>query len=182
MRAKFRSPGPGGHSKISIRPAPRPAAPAICAKHEKFQFFGNGLIAKSLKLEVTVLQRGRKSRSSREFLALVGRTSDQQSKAPTPELPAPPDHFGEADRETWYAILRENPYLNYSGCMLLGIAINALARAQVCAKTIDEAGGPLSVDNRGRPRRHPLAGLEVANRKLAKDLFKMLKIELREEV
>jgi hypothetical protein len=129
-----------------------------------------------------VLQRGRRSKSHREFLALVGRIPDQQPKAPAPDLPEPPSHFREAERETWYAILRENPQLNYSGCMLLGISINALARAQVCAKTIDEAGGPLSIDNRGRLKRHPLAGIEVANRKLAKDLFKMLKIELREEV
>jgi len=127
------------------------------------------------------LQRGRKSRSSREFLAMVGRTPNQQPKAPTPELPEPPSHFGEAERETWYAILRENPQLNYSGCMLLGIAINALARAQVCAKIIDAAGGPLSVDSRARLRKHPLASLEVANRKLARDLFKMLKIELRDD-
>ena len=129
-----------------------------------------------------MLQRGRKSRSSREFLALVGRAPHRQPSEPAPEPPEPPSHFGEAERETWYAILRENPYLTYSGCMLLGMAINAAARAQYCAKTIDKAGGPLSVDNRGRLRRHPLAGIEVANRKLARDLFKMLKIELREEV
>ena len=126
-----------------------------------------------------MLQRGRKSRSSREFLASVDRTPDQQSKAPAPE---PPSQFGEAERETWYAILRENPHLNYSGCMLLGMAINAAARAQYSAEIIDKAGGPLSIDSRGRLKRHPLAGIEVANRKLARDLFKMLKINLRGEL
>lgn len=129
-----------------------------------------------------MLQRGRKSRSSREFLALVGRTPDQQSKAPAQELPEPPIHFDEAERETWYAILRENPRLNYSGCTLLGMAVNAIHRAQHCAKVVDKAGGPLSIDSRGRLKRHPLAGLEVANRKLARDLFKMLKINLRGEL
>ena len=131
-----------------------------------------------------MLQRGRKSRSSREFLALVGQTSDQQSKAPAPDLPEPPAHFvtKPEEREIWFTVLRENPHLNYSGHILLAMAVNAIGRAQVCAKTIDEAGGPLTVDNRGRLRRHPLAGIEVANRKLARDLFKMLKIELREEV
>jgi hypothetical protein len=69
----------------------------------------------------------------------VDRTPDQQSKAPAPE---PPSHFGEAERKIWYAILRENPHLNYSGRMLLGMAINAAARAQYCAQIIDEAGGP----------------------------------------
>jgi hypothetical protein len=62
------------------------------------------------------------------------------------------------------------------------MAINAAARAQYCAETIDKAGGPLSIDSRGRLRRHPLAGIEVANRKLAKDLFKMLRINLRGEL
>ena len=61
------------------------------------------------------------------------------------------------------------------------MAINAIHRAQHCAGIVDKAGGPLSVDNRGRLKRHPLAGIEVANRKLAKDLFKMLKIDLRGE-
>jgi len=129
-----------------------------------------------------MLQRGRKSRSSREFLALVGRAPHRQPSEPAPEPPEPPSHFGEAERETWYAILRENPYFNYSGCMLLGMAINAAVRAQYCAEIIDKAGGPLSIDNRGRLKRHPLAGIEVANRKLARDLFKMLKINLREEL
>jgi hypothetical protein len=112
---------------------------------------------------------------------LVDRTADQQSKAPAPELPEPPSHFGDAERETWYSILRENPHLNYCGCMLLGMAIHALHQAQYCAEIIDRDGGPLSIDSRGRPKRHPLAGLEVANRKLARDIFKMLKIELRED-
>jgi hypothetical protein len=112
----------------------------------------------------------------------VGRIPLQQPEAPAPELPEPPSHFGDAERETWYAILRENPHLNYSGHMLLAMAVNAIGRAQYCAEIVDKDGGPLSIDNRGRPKRHPLAGLEVANRKLAKDLFKMLKIELREEV
>ena len=128
-----------------------------------------------------MLQRGRKSRSSREFLGLVGRAPHLQPSEPAPELPEPPSHFGEAERETWYSILRENPHLNYSGCTLLAMAINAIHRVQHCAGIVDKAGGPLSVDNRGRLKRHPLAGIEVANRKLAKDLFKMLKIDLRGE-
>ena len=131
-----------------------------------------------------MLQRGRKSRSSREFLALVGQTSDQQSKAPAPDLPEPPAHFvtKPEEREIWFTVLRENPHLNYSGHILLAMAVNAIGRAQHCAEIVDKAGGPLSIDNRGRLKRHPLAGLEVANRKLARDLFKMLKIELREKV
>jgi hypothetical protein len=128
-----------------------------------------------------VLQRGRKSRSSREFLALIGRTPDQQSKAPA-HLPEPPSDLGEAERNTWYAILRENPHLNYSGHMLLAMAVNAIGRAQHCAEIVEKAGGPLSIDSRGRPKRHPLAGLEVANRKLAKGILKMLKINLRGEL
>jgi hypothetical protein len=115
-------------------------------------------------------------------VALVGRTPDQQSKAPAPHLPEPPSDLGEAERMTWYAILRNNPHLNYSGQMLLAVAVNAIGRAQHCAEIVDKAGGPLSIDSRGRPKRHPLAGLEVANRKLAKDILKMLKINLRGEL
>jgi hypothetical protein len=113
---------------------------------------------------------------------LVGRTPDQQSKAPAPEMPEPPSHLDEPERQSWYAILRENPHLNYSGCTLLGMAVKAIHRAQHCAEVVDKAGGPLSIDSRGRLKRHPLAGLEVANRKLARDLFKMLKINLRGEL
>jgi hypothetical protein len=131
-----------------------------------------------------VLQRGRKSKSSREFLALVGRIPHQQPNEPAPELPEPPAHLAAKpeEREIWFTVLRENPHLNGSGHTLLAMAVNALGRAQHCAQIIDKAGGPLSIDNRGRLKRHPLAGLEVANRKLARDLFKMLKIELREQV
>jgi phage terminase small subunit len=125
-----------------------------------------------------MLQRGRRSKASREILTLVGR--HQQSSEPTLELPEPPDHFDAAARETWYNIVRENPHLNYCGHMLLGMAVSALHQAQHCAEVVDKAGGPLSNDKRGRPKRHPLAGLVVANNKLARDLFKMLKIQLRE--
>ena len=127
-------------------------------------------------MEVTVLQGGRKGRLARSMISLAPHL---QPKAPAPDLPEPPSHFGDAERETWYAVLCENPRLNYCGCMLLGMAINALHRAQHCAEVVDKAGGPLSIDTRGRLKRHPLAGVEVANRKLARDLFKMLKIELR---
>jgi hypothetical protein len=112
-----------------------------------------------------MLQRGRKSRGSKEFLALIGRASPLQSDASAPELPEPPNHFDDAERETWYAILRENPHLNYCGCMLLGMAINAAARAQYCAEIVDKAAGPLSIDNRGRLNGiHSLAlKLQIAN-------------------
>jgi len=139
--------------------------------------FGNGLIA-TLKLEVNVLQRGRKSRSSREFLALVGRTPDP--KAPAPHMPELPSDLGEAERKTWYAILHENPHLNYGGGILLELAINAIARAQQCSKIIAKDGGPLIIGDDHKPCRHPLTGIEVQNRKLAREVFKLLRIEVRE--
>jgi hypothetical protein len=49
MREKgFAAQGQGGYVKKFYAGEMRPAPPVICAKHEKFQFFGNGLIAKSL--------------------------------------------------------------------------------------------------------------------------------------
>jgi hypothetical protein len=127
----------------------------------------------------SMLQRGRKSRSSRQFLALVGRTTDSQASAPPHDPPAPPDHLvEEPDREIWCTILREND-INPAGRTLLSIALNSLARSRQCAEIIDKAGGPLVIGGNGMPKRHPLAGIEVQNRKLARDIFKLLRIEFR---
>jgi|SRR6516164_9382492 hypothetical protein len=121
-----------------------------------------------------MLQRGRRSRGSREFLTLIGHTPQPR------DLPPPPAHFDEAKRKTWSTLVRENRHLNHCGCTLLECAISALFRARFCAKIIKEDGGTLIIGKDHRPRRHPLASLEVQNRKLVRDIFKMLKIEVRE--
>jgi len=126
-----------------------------------------------------MLQRGRKSRSSRQFLSLVGRTPHRQHSACHP--PEPPDQLAEPERGIWCTILAEND-INPAGRTLLSIALNSLARARQCAKIIAKDGGPLIIGRSGMPRRHPLAGIEVQNRKLVRDIFKLLRIELRGEL
>jgi hypothetical protein len=105
---------------------------------------------------------------------LVGET-----EPPLPNVPEPPKDFDGERLKTWLSIVRENPHLNYCGGSLLEGAVVAMDRARHCAKRIKEDGGPF-IFRDGKLRRHPLAGLEAQERKLVRDIFKMLEIELRE--
>ena len=70
--------------------------------------------------------------------------------------------------------------INYVGRMLLENALLSIGRARACRSIIDR-DGEFIADRRGLPRRHPLLSIEARSRQLARRIFKMLKIELREE-
>jgi hypothetical protein len=126
-----------------------------------------------------MMQRGRRSKPTREFLESIG-------KGPRPvasihKLPAPPPkHLAAPERATWASIIREHPGLNRTGELLLENALMAAARARTLRAQIDH-DGELLVGRDGLPRKHPLLALEVQARKLVQATFKVLKINYRGE-
>jgi hypothetical protein len=85
-------------------------------------------------------------------------------------LPPPPEDLNAPEKQIWYAITRKHN-LNCVGLMFLESALFSLGRARMCRDIINRDG---------ELRRHPLLSIEVRARQLARQIFKMLKIELRD--
>jgi hypothetical protein len=126
-----------------------------------------------------MLQRGRKSKGSREVLALVGKGASHLQVAPPDDPPPPPEHLGIREQEAWKAIVREHSF-NRAGHVLLENGLQSLRQARVL-RTIIDRDGVMLINRDGLPRKHPALALEVQLRKLAWDIFKAMKIELRNE-
>jgi len=126
-----------------------------------------------------VRQRGRIGALQREVIALrPGVILDQ----PRRELTPPPERLDQPEKAAWDAILRQHD-LNYPGRMLLEMGLTSIGRARACRATIDADGGSWVTSRRtGLPRRHPLWGTEIRLLQFARQVFKMLKIELRDDL
>ena len=123
-----------------------------------------------------MLQRGRKGQLQREVIALrSGIVVDHRGR----ELPPPPEHLDPIEKETWHQILRQHD-LNYPGRMLLEMGLRSIGRARYIRGLIDRDGEFITGRN-GIPRPHPLVSTEIRLLQLARQLFKMLRINLRRE-
>jgi hypothetical protein len=115
-----------------------------------------------------VLQRGRKGRLSRSVIPIAPHIVIDQTRR---NLPQPPEDLYAPEKEIWNAIMHQHN-LNCVGLMFLESALFSLGRARICRDIINRDG---------ELRRHPLLSIEVRARQLARQIFKMLKIELRDD-
>jgi hypothetical protein len=123
-----------------------------------------------------LVQRGRRSRSSQEFLALVGNLpNNNPPKPPKPSYPLAP-----LEQRIWDRLTLANDF-SYASLILLCNALLCLGRARVCAATVEQQG-PMIMTYRGVPRAHPLISIERRLRNFCHQAFKKLKIELRGEL
>jgi len=123
-----------------------------------------------------MLQRGRKGQLQREVIPL---RSAMIANRLAHELPPPPERLDQPEREAWSAILRQHD-LNYPGRMLLEMGLRSIGRARVCRAAIDR-DGEFIANRKGIPRPHPLVSTEIRLLQSARQIFKMLKINLRGE-
>jgi len=124
-------------------------------------------------------QRGRVGRLARSVFPLRPGTIIDQ---PRRDLPPAPERLDQPEKEAWDAILREHD-INYPGRILLEMGLTSIDRARACCATIDRDGGSWITNRRsGLPRRHPLWGTEIRLLQFARQVFKMLKIELRNDL
>ena len=70
--------------------------------------------------------------------------------------------------------------LTYAGRMLLGMGLRSISRARHVRGVIDADGGDFVVGRKGLTRPHPLVSTEIRLLQSARQIFKMLKIPLRE--
>jgi hypothetical protein len=122
-----------------------------------------------------VRQRGRKGVLQRSVVPIP---PDLEPVAPPRDRRPPPDHLGPEEEELWYEITDQYDFRGV-GHSLFGLALHCLFRARQCEELIRKDGGPLLISKRGGIKRHPLLGAEVSNRKLARSIFKQLKIPVR---
>jgi hypothetical protein len=124
-----------------------------------------------------LLQRGRKGQLAREVIPLRSAIiADRLSR----ELPPAPERLDQPEKATWNAILREHD-LNHAGRLLLEMGLRSIGRARACRGVIDRDGGDFVTGRRGLPRPHPLVSTEIRLLQTARQVFKMLKINLRGE-
>jgi hypothetical protein len=122
-----------------------------------------------------LLQRGRKGQLQREVIPIRRAIIlDQLGR----ELPPSPESLDPIEREAWQQILRQHT-LNYPGRMLLEMGLRSIGRARACRAAIDR-DGEFIPNRKGIPRPHPLWGTEIKLLATARQIFKMLKIPLRE--
>jgi hypothetical protein len=117
---------------------------------------------------IVVLQGGRKGRLSRSVIPIAPHIVIDQTRR---NLPHPPEDLNAPEKEIWNAIMRQHN-LNCVGLMFLESALFSLGRACICRDIINRDG---------ELRRHPLLSIEVRARQLARQIFKMLRIELRND-
>jgi hypothetical protein len=129
-----------------------------------------------LKEQFPISQRGRKSRALRDIIPLAPHLV---GSAPPRNLTPPPELLAEPEQKVWTAIMRNYDF-NRGGEFLLENALLSLERARKCREIIDR-DGPLLTRRDGLPKRHPLLSIEAQSRKLVQAIFKLLKIDLRED-
>ena len=117
---------------------------------------------------IVVLQRGQKGRPSRSVIPIAPHIVVDQTRR---NLPQPPGDLKPPEKEIWNAIMRQHN-LNCVCLMFLESALFSLGRARICRDIINRDG---------ELRRHPLLSIEVRARQHARQIFKMLKIELRDD-
>jgi hypothetical protein len=117
---------------------------------------------------IVALQRGRKGELSRSVIPIAPHIVIDRTRR---NLPQPPEDLNAPEKEIWNTIMRQHN-LNCVGLMFLESALFSLGRARICRDIINRDG---------ELRRHPLLSIEVRGRQLARQIFKMLKIELRDD-
>jgi hypothetical protein len=95
---------------------------------------------------------------------------------PRHDLPLAPPHLDQIEKEAWDVIMRTHD-INYAGRILLEMALSSVGRARICRLAV-ERDGMFITGRGGGLRRHPLLSVEVSSRQLARQIFKMLRIEL----
>jgi hypothetical protein len=120
-------------------------------------------------------QRGRVGRLRR---AVVPIGLDLEPSPPLRNPPQPPDHLAPQELALWREITDQYDFRGI-GHSIFGMALQCLSRARECETHIRKDGGPLLISKRGGVKRHPLLSAEVSNRKLARSIFKQLKIPVR---
>jgi hypothetical protein len=121
-----------------------------------------------------MLQRGRKSQALRAMIPHV--PHPVVDVLPDDPPPPPPELLDAPEQKIWSTIVREHPF-NRAGHLMLENALLSLGRARKCREII-ERDGAMIMNREGMPMRHPLLAIEVQSRKLVRDTFKALKIEL----
>jgi P27 family predicted phage terminase small subunit len=117
-------------------------------------------------------QRGRKSAAS---LAVL-RGPRLIASRPAEDLPPPPDHLAEPERQIWTDVVRDRRGTAAAYCVLTA-GLEARQRARECREIISTEG--LTIIGRdGQPKSHPLCTVERDSAAAFQRTFRALGIKI----